>query len=43
MNTIKEINNPNIEVKFVWFGELDYKLYLNKLNGIDKGVFELED
>ena len=43
IDTIKEINNPNIEVKFVCFGELDYKLYLNKLNGIDKGVFELED
>ena len=43
IDTIKEINNPNIEVKFVCFGELDYKLYLNKLNGIDKGVFELDD
>lgn len=43
IDTIKEINNPNIEVKFVCFGELDYKLYLNKLNEIDKGVFELDD
>ena len=41
IDTIKECINKNIEVKFVCYGELDYKLYMNYLNGIEKGVFEL--
>lgn len=41
MDTIKEINNPNIIVKFVCYDDLDYKLYINKLNNINKLVFEL--
>ena len=41
IDTVKEYINENIEVKFVCFEELDYKLYLNYLNGIDKSVFEL--
>ena len=38
---IKECTNENIQVKFVCFEELDYELYMNYLNGINKGVFEL--
>ena len=41
INTVKQYSNKNIEVKFVCYGELDYKLYMNYLNGINKGVFEL--
>ena len=41
VDTIRECINKNIEVKFVCYEELDYKLYLNYLNGIDKSVFEL--
>ena len=41
IDTVKQYSNKNIEVKFVCYGELDYKLYLNYLNGINKGVFEL--
>lgn len=41
IDTIKECGNKNIEVKFICYGELDYKLYMNYLNGINKGVFEL--
>ena len=33
--------NKNIEVKFVCYDELDYKLYMNYLNEIDKSIFEL--
>ena len=43
VDTIKEINNKNIDVIFTCFDELDYKLYLNKINGIVKNVFELDD
>jgi len=43
VKTIKEINNKNIEVIFTCFEELDYKLYMNEINGIQKNVFELED
>lgn len=32
VNTIKEVNNPNIEVVFVCFEEEDYKLYNNLIN-----------
>lgn len=41
IDTIKEYSNNNIKVKFVCFEEIDYKLYLNYLNGINKSVFEL--
>ena len=41
IDTVKEYVSDKIEVKFVCYEELDYKLYLNYLNGIDKGVFEL--
>lgn len=41
IDTVKQYSNKNIEVKFVCYGELDYKLYMNYLNGINKGVFEL--
>ena len=41
IDTIKECSNEKIKVKFVCFEELDYKLYMNYLNGINKGVFEL--
>ena len=41
IDTIKEYSNNNIEVKFVCYDELDYILYLNYLNGINKNVFEL--
>ena len=41
INTIKEYANENIEIKFVCYEELDYKLYINYLNGAEKGVFEL--
>jgi O-acetyl-ADP-ribose deacetylase (regulator of RNase III) len=41
IDTVKKYSNKNIQVKFVCYEELDYKLYLNYLNGIDKGVFEL--
>lgn len=43
IDTIKEINNKNINVIFVCYEELDYKLYLNYLNGINKSIFELDD
>lgn len=32
VNTIREINNKNIQVKFVCFGEEDYKIYLDYFN-----------
>lgn len=41
INTIKECSNENIEIKFVCYEELDYKLYMNYLNGIEKNIFEL--
>ena len=41
IDTVKEYTNENIKVKFVCFGELDYKLDTNYINGVDKGVFEL--
>ena len=41
IDTVKEYSNNNIEVKFVCYEELDYKLYLNYLNGINKTAFEL--
>ncbi len=41
IDTVKEYASDKINVKFVCYEELDYKLYLNYLNGIDKGVFEL--
>ena len=41
IDTIKEYTSDKIKVKFVCYEEVDYKLYLNYLNGIDKGVFEL--
>ena len=31
IDTIKEINNKNIDVKFVCFEEYDYKLYIEYL------------
>lgn len=34
VNTIKKINNKNIKVLFVCFEDEDYKLYLDKVNGI---------
>ena len=41
IDTIKQYSNNNIEVKFVCFEELDYKLYMNYINGINKSIFEL--
>lgn len=41
IDTIKECINENIEVKFVCYDELDYKLYINHFNGIVKSVFDL--
>lgn len=41
IDTIKECINENIEVKFVCYDELDYKLYINYFNGIVKSVFDL--
>ena len=41
IDTVKEYINENIEVKFVCYEELDYKLYMNYFNGINKSVFEL--
>lgn len=41
IDTIRECSNSNIEVKFVCYEELDYKLYMNYLNGIEKNIFEL--
>lgn len=32
VNTIEEVNNPNIDVVFVCFEEEDYKLYNNLIN-----------
>ena len=34
LNTIKQHSNKNIEVKFVCYEEIDYKLYINYLNSI---------
>lgn len=41
IDTIKKCLNKNIEVKFVCYDELDYKLYMNYFNGTNKSVFEL--
>ena len=41
IDTVKQYSNDNIEVKFVCYEDLDFKLYLNYLNGINKGIFEL--
>ena len=43
IDTVKETNNMNIDVYFVCYEDLDYKLYLNYLNGINKGAFELDE
>ena len=40
IDTVKEYIKENIEVKFVCYEELDYKLYMNYLNGIEKSIFE---
>ena len=41
IDTVKKYANGNIEVKFVCYDELDYKLYINYINGVNKGVFEI--
>ena len=41
IDTVRKYSNKNIEIKFVCHKELDYKLYINYLNRINKGVFEL--
>ena len=41
IDTVKKYSNENIQIKFVCYEDLDYQLYLNYLNGINKGVFEL--
>lgn len=41
IDTIKKYSNKSLEVKFVCYEELDYKLYMNYFNGIEKSVFEL--
>ena len=41
IDTVKEYSSKNLEVKFVCYGELDYKLYMNYFNDIEKNVFEL--
>ena len=41
IDTVKQYSNDKIEVKFVCYDELDYKLYMNYFNGIEKSVFEL--
>ena len=38
--TFISTTNESIQVKFVCFEELDYELYMNYLNGVNKGVFE---
>ncbi len=38
IDTIIQCSNPNIEVKFVCYDELDYELYMNYYNKINKGV-----
>ena len=41
IDTVKQYANENIEVKLICYDELDYKLYMNYLNGINKSIFEL--
>lgn len=41
IDTVKKYSNKNIKVKLVCYDELDYKLYMNYINGIEKSVFEL--
>ena len=41
IDTVKEYINENIEVKFVCYEELDYKLYMKYFNDINKSIFEL--
>ena len=38
IDTIIQCINPNIEVKFVCYDELDYELYMTYFNEINKGV-----
>lgn len=41
IDTVKKYSTNNLEIKFVCYEELDYKLYLNYLNGNNKSAFEL--
>lgn len=41
IDTVREYSNKNLEVKFVCYEELDYKLYMNYFNDVEKKVFEL--
>lgn len=41
IDTIRNINNNKINVKFVCYEELDYKLYTNYFNRINKFIFDL--
>ena len=41
IDTIEKIKNNNIKVLFVCFDELDYKLYIDKLSGMEKNNFDL--
>ena len=41
IDTVKQYSNDNIKIKLVCYNELDYKLYINYFNGIEKSIFEL--
>ena len=41
IDTIKKYSNNKIKVKFVCYEEIDYKLYMNYINNIDKNIFDL--
>ena len=38
VDTIREYSNKNQEIKFVCFEEIDYKLYMNYINGTEKEI-----
>ena len=39
IDTVKEHSNQNLEVKFVCYEELDYKLYMNYFNDTEKSIW----
>jgi len=41
VDTIREINNPNIKVVFVCYGSLDYQIYLENVHGIKLTCFDV--
>lgn len=42
VDTIREINNPNIKVVFVCYSSQDYQIYLKKVHGIELNCFEYD-